>query len=370
MLEGLFLDNNFALDKSILNMGNLGRIKNVIAKARAGKPITLGFLGGSITAGSGSGEGKPYVRCVSEFWQESFPMSEITMVNAGIGATGSILGVFRMEKDVLSSKPDVLVIDHSVNDNGDEGRLPGSTKQTYECVIRRGLASGAAVVPICFCSQNGASQRDMNLLLAKNYDLPFISVTDGIYEALIASGKYPWSDYSKDSVHPNAEGHRMAAELLINYFKKAMNDEFASPDDRHHIPAPLFGDAYMNTEFLGVADIIPMSNGNFEEGGFGFGQFKGGWRSEDVGEPITFNLKGCKRVHIAYVRDVSPLAGKLEVEANGEKTVIDTSFEGGWGSYAETKLVFDSEKSQDVSLKIGNITEGKRIALLRIMIAK
>ncbi len=152
MLEGLFSDNNFALEKSLLNLGNLGRIKNVIEKARSGKPITLAFLGGSITAGSGAGEGKPYVVCVSDFFKESFPMSEITVVSEGIGATGSILGVFRMEKDALSKNPDVLIIDHSVNDNGDEVRLPGSTKQTYECVIRRGLMSGAAVVPICFCS--------------------------------------------------------------------------------------------------------------------------------------------------------------------------------------------------------------------------
>ncbi len=370
MIEGLFADNNFALEKSLLNFGNFGRIKNVIEKARSGKPITLAFLGGSITEGAGAGEGKNYVRCVSDFWQESFPLCEITSINAGIGATGSILGVFRMERSVLSQKPDVLVIDHSVNDNGDEGRLPGSTRQTYECVIRRGLMSGAAVVPICFCLQDGACQRDMNLQLAKHYDLPFISVTDGVYEALVASGKYPWSDYSVDTVHPNAHGHKMAAELLINYFKKAMADESVNPTDEYEIPAPLFGESYMDTEFLAAADITPISMGDFKEGDFGFGQFKGGWICENVGNPIVFSLKNCKRVHVAYVREVSPLAGVAEITANGENHRIDSYFADGWGDYSETSLVFDSEKSEDVTLSIKNISEGKRFAILRILVAR
>ncbi len=210
----------------------------------------------------------------------------------------------------------------------------------------------------------------MNLELANHYDPPFISVTDGIYEALIASGKYPWSNYSRDSVHPNAEGHKMVAELLINYFKKAMADEDAKPTHEHEIPTPLFGESYMDTKFLGAADVNPVSMGSFKEGDFGFHQFKGGWANENVGDPIVFSLKNCKRVHVAYVRDVSPLAGIAEVTVNGETCKIDSSFEGGWGNYAETRLIFDSAKNEDVTLKIKNISEGKRFSLLRIMISR
>ena len=370
MLEGLFANNNFALEKSVLNIGNLGRIKNVINKARNGEPVTIVYLGGSITQGAGSGDGKPYVRWTSEFWQETFPESELTWINAGLGATGSILAVLRMDKSVIEAKPDILVIDHSVNDVGDEGRVPGSTKQTYECVIRKGLLAGAAVVPICFCNQAGCSNRDMNLELAKYYDLPFISVDDGIYDSLIRSGKYQWSDYSGDSVHPNAEGHKMVAELLINYIKKAMDDESVKPTAEHEVPTPLFGDAYMNTEFLASEDITPVSMGDFTEGDFGFGQFKGGWICEDAGEPIVFSLKNCKIVHIAYVRDISPLAGTAEVTVNGKVYNFESSFEGGWGRYAITQQVFCSENGEDVTLSIKSTSEGKRFALLRIMIAR
>ncbi|MBQ8208636.1 MAG: hypothetical protein IJZ89_07885 [Clostridia bacterium] len=370
MINGLYANDNAALKASLINVGDLSRIKNVISKAKAGKPITLGFLGGSITQGSGSTDGMHYVRYTTDFWKETFPGSEITCVNAGMGATGSILGVFRMEKDVLSAKPDVLVIDHSVNDNGDESRVPGSTKQTYECVIRRGLLSGAAVVPLCVCSSDGNSQRDMNLELAKHYDLPFVSMFDGIYEPLIKSGKYNWSSYSNDSVHPNPAGHPMLAELLKYYFKLALDDESEIGDINKPLPTPLFGQSYMNTEMLDGSTLIPDSYGAFKVGNTDFYQFKGGWTSEGGGDAMTFVLKDCKVVHIAYVKNPAENSGTATVTANGEIYEVDTFFKNGWGKYAETKRIFASNVPADVTVSIKPNDEGKIFPLLRVMVAR
>ena len=44
----------------IVNCGNWYRIKKVMRKAKSGEPITVGFLGGSITQGSLSSE---YTNC-------------------------------------------------------------------------------------------------------------------------------------------------------------------------------------------------------------------------------------------------------------------------------------------------------------------
>ncbi len=368
MINTLFENNNAALKASIVNLGSLYRIKKVILKAKRGEPITLGFLGGSITAGSGAGDGKNYVRCVYDFWSDTFPKSEATCVNAGIGATGSILGVFRMEKDVLLKKPDLLFIDHSVNDNGDEARVPGSTRETYESVIRRGILSGAAVVPVCVCNRDGSSQRELNLQIAKHYNLPFISMVDGIYEPLIKTGKYPWSDYSGDSVHPNATGHRMLGELLIHYIKTAIEIESDSSSDGQ-IPPPLFGDSYMDTEMLDGCSLIPKDYGSFSVGNMNFSQFKGGWISDECGKPMIFHLNHCKKIHIAFVKSIYESAGSATVRIGEDEFLIDSSFAGGWGNYAETKLVFSSEKPKDVTLSITPNEKGKIFALLRIMIA-
>lgn len=368
MIEDLYLNNNEALSASLVNIGNLSRIKAVMAKAREGKPVTLGFLGGSITAGAGALEGMHYVRYTTDFWKSAFPDSEITCVNAGLGATGSILGVFRMDKDVLSAKPDVLVVDHSVNDNGDEPLVPGGTKHTYEAVIRRAILAGAAVVPICFCNEGGISKQETDLEIARRYDIPFVSMVDGIYKPLIASGKREWREYSPDSVHPNSEGHRMAAELLINYFKLAMSDK--GNDVKYTIPKQLFGALYMNTEMLDGRMAMPVSYGAFEVKDLDFYQFRGGWSTEEAGEPIVFELHGCRCVHIAHLREPSELAGKATVSVNGEELEADAFFENGWGKYAKTLCVFSSDKATDVTLSVRPTEKGKRFALLRVMVAR
>nr|MCR5309814.1 SGNH/GDSL hydrolase family protein [Lachnospiraceae bacterium] len=42
------------IDKSVLNKGNVHRLKEALEKARAGQEVTLGFIGGSITQGAGA----------------------------------------------------------------------------------------------------------------------------------------------------------------------------------------------------------------------------------------------------------------------------------------------------------------------------
>ncbi len=368
MKNGLYINENLPLRSSLKALGNTFRIKKVIERAKKGESITLGFFGGSITAGSGAGEGKNYVRCVTDYFKEKFPDAEIKCVNAGIGATGSRLGVFRIEGDVLTAKPDILVIDHSVNDNGDETRSPGSTNQTYECVIRKALLSGAAVVPLCVCNREGVCQQDMNFALAAHYDLPFISMLDGIYMPLIKSGHYAWEDYSGDSVHPNAEGHAMLAELICNYFETVLTDECVAVE--YKIPDPLFGDRYMNTEMLDGSSLLPDALGAFRVGDAGFHQFKGGWIAEDKGESMRFTLKGCREVLIAFVREPNEKAGSVLIEANGKGTEINSFFKNGWGRYAETCSVFSSEQSEDVEIALMPIEKGKRFALLRILVVK
>ena len=69
---------------------------------------------------------------VADWWQTRFPSSAVTLVNAGIGATGSDIGTFRVKKDVIEKDPDFVVVEFAVNDAGlkqryvrkDDGRRP------------------------------------------------------------------------------------------------------------------------------------------------------------------------------------------------------------------------------------------------------
>lgn len=39
------------IERSLLSMGDAGRIRRVVEKARAGEPVTIAYIGGSITQG-------------------------------------------------------------------------------------------------------------------------------------------------------------------------------------------------------------------------------------------------------------------------------------------------------------------------------
>lgn len=74
------------LKKGVVNRGNLYRISCAMKKAMDGKPVTVGFLGGSITQGCLSSSPETcYAYLVYKWWCESFPGSRVTYVNAGIG---------------------------------------------------------------------------------------------------------------------------------------------------------------------------------------------------------------------------------------------------------------------------------------------
>ena len=93
-------------EKAQSNRGNRNRIINVFKKAMAGESITVGFLGGSITQGcAATSYDKCYAFKVFEWFKNSFPLSDVKYINAGIGATDSQFGCARAQDDLLSKKP-------------------------------------------------------------------------------------------------------------------------------------------------------------------------------------------------------------------------------------------------------------------------
>ncbi|MBR4259400.1 MAG: SGNH/GDSL hydrolase family protein, partial [Kiritimatiellae bacterium] len=65
-------------------------VGNFIAKLKAGKPVTVAYLGGSITEMSG------WRNMTTDWLRKTYPAAEVEEVHAAIGGTGSGLGVFRL----------------------------------------------------------------------------------------------------------------------------------------------------------------------------------------------------------------------------------------------------------------------------------
>ena len=129
------MKNLINYENAVVNAGDDSHILSVMQRALNGEKLTLAFLGGSITQGClATTPESCYAGLTYKWWKDNFPKANFTYVNAGIGGTTSHLGVARVEEDVLSHKPDFLIIEFSVNDDNN-----AHFQETYEGLVRRVL---------------------------------------------------------------------------------------------------------------------------------------------------------------------------------------------------------------------------------------
>lgn len=103
-------------------------IGHVLGKLRAGKPVKIAYLGGSITEIDG------WRRLSREWLQARYPSSAIGEIAAAIGGTGSSLGVFRVGEDALAHDPDLLFVEFATNDSSE---APETIWRNFEGIVRQ-----------------------------------------------------------------------------------------------------------------------------------------------------------------------------------------------------------------------------------------
>ena len=186
----------------------------VFARARVGEPLRAVAIGGSITQ---AGEG-----WIGGWLRDQFPCNAVTMYNAGMSATGSDLAVFRLERDVISCQPDLVLIEFAVNDGG----LSDADAIRYleSLVVRlKSLPKAPAIVFIEAAAKEG-SLRTRHQQVARYYGLLDIDLQQAV-DAQLLKEHLPWSELMADDVHPNEKGHafysRVIAEKLAPFIEQA-----------------------------------------------------------------------------------------------------------------------------------------------------
>ena len=104
------------------------------AKAESGAPVTVAYLGGSITEMNG------WRNLTTEWLRKEYPKAKIKEVAAAIGGTGSDLGVFRVGHDALSHDPDLLFVEFATNDRGKSSE---TIVRQIEGIVRQAWAKNA-----------------------------------------------------------------------------------------------------------------------------------------------------------------------------------------------------------------------------------
>ena len=197
------------------------------------------FLGDSITQG-GDGHDKGYVRLIRKTLAEKHPDLELEVIGAGISGNKVPDLQRRLEKDVISKKPTIVVIYIGINDvwHGENDPAKGTMPDAFEAglkdVIGKCQAAGAQVV-ICTPSVIGEKTDGSNGLdekldqysnisrgIAKELKLPLCDLRKAFADHLKEQNKDNKAQgiLTGDRVHLNDTGNKFVADTMLAVLDK------------------------------------------------------------------------------------------------------------------------------------------------------
>ncbi len=202
-------------------------------KAKAGEHLTVSFFGASLTWGSNaSDQGTTSYRArVAQFLEKKYPDAHFTFRDGAIGGTGSQIAVFRLERDALRYKPDMLFLDFTAND--DIYSDNPESLASYESIIRRTLQQGVPIVQVIFPFQwnvQNVTQEQIDSYkrlvahkeLSKYYNTAVGDAVSLIFQKLEAGETTIKDVWPLDGVHPHDQGYIYFAEAAINAMEAAI----------------------------------------------------------------------------------------------------------------------------------------------------
>ncbi|HPA17407.1 MAG TPA: GDSL-type esterase/lipase family protein [Verrucomicrobiae bacterium] len=338
-------------------------LPNFFAKLKRGGNVRIGYLGGSITAQDGW---RPKSR---DWFQQKYPGAKVEEINAAIGGTGSDLGVFRLRRDVLDAKPDLLFVEFAVNDGG------APVEQIHRCMegIVRQTWNALPETDTCFVYtvhesmlrdlQAGKFPRSASAMetVAEHYGIPTIHMALEVARLekegkLVFKGAKPKTDaeraalgdkilFSPDGVHPYTDaGHQLYLEAVARSMEKLAR---VGRTGRHSLGEPLRVDNWegaalvpLNTKLLqgewtklGADDPVAK---RFSK------RLPELWKASRAGASITVRFRGTA---LAVYDIVGPDCGQVEVSVDGKALGKQARFDAYCTYHRLAKLVVAADLS-------------------------
>ena len=338
-----------------------GRLKAVFQKAACGQDLTIGAIGGSVTEALASSDPlkASYGGLLTQWMQEQFPCIRVRFVNAGLGATGSVIGVHRAADQLFPYEPDIVLVDFSVNDPETRQAAEGYESLLFRCLTAKKSPAVICVSMIDFRESEFGSNFSQGLHedIARYYGVPLISIKDGI-RPLVYEGNIAPERYWPDKVHPNDSGHRKIFAFLKDYFQRVLTA--AGSASEYPLPRePLFGRRFVEGDLLTNQKIQPLSLGSFRVDNEAFYRLPYGWRYDGFGrEPLVFQTR-TRAIGLLYqmVNDGAHGKAKVIVTDNDvgkewPSQTISCDFRGGWGCYPEYRMLACGEEKHMYTVEI------------------
>ncbi len=308
-------------------------IRNTIDKLAKGGEVRVAYLGGSITAQNG------WRVKMTDWFGRTFKRPRIREINAAIGGTGSGLGVFRLDHDVLRHKPDLLFVEFAVNDGG---ASPEDIWRGMEGIVRKTWRHDP-MTDIVFVYtfrvgyekdlDKGLCPRSMSAmeLLADHYEIPTINMAQHVAELArkgklqfdTRDGKKPPSDasvilFSNDGVHPLDAGHELYKQVITGAIIRMT--ECKLPRGPHELGAPFIADNWERARWVPLQPSMLSNGWKRMDRSKGLAKRFGRrmpelWEAGKPGETIAFKFKGT----MAKLYDLlGPDGGQVMITVDGK----------------------------------------------------
>lgn len=165
-----------------------------------------------------------YPHLLHRIIKERFPFAVTNVIVTAIGGENAVRGAERFERDVLTHKPDLLIIDYGLNDRGsglDEARI------AWETMIRQALEQEIKIILCTPTWDNTYYAQDENWFKLIQHAEQIRKLADqyniGLADSFAAFQRHV--SCSEDLVqylshvnHPTKAGHQLVAAEIAKYF--------------------------------------------------------------------------------------------------------------------------------------------------------
>lgn len=298
-------------------------------RALAGERLNAVFLGGSLTWGAQSTDPQlaSYRALISRKLEDTYPAARFRFWDAAIGGTGSQLAAFRLERDVLARRPDLVFLDFTVND-GPHSAPDADKLAAYESLVRRLVGSGVPVVQALLAVKKDilpdAPPRPLDAAhraVAEAYGLPTGDAV-ALMRERVASGQADpdtlWS-VPPDATHPGDAGYALYAEAVWQAFAGAVAEKRVC-----RVPERiLHADTYMAVNRARLSALAPLPAGwrvgQPHRNAVAHDFVMSRWLDDvsiatDGAEPLRLSVRAR---NVLLFGEGTPLSGRYEVRVDG-----------------------------------------------------
>ena len=186
----------------------------------AGQPVRIVCFGDSITGVYyHTGGRRAWCDLLGVALNRIYPKGTIEMINAGISGNNTAAALKRMEADVLSHNPQLVVVMFCMNDVA--GLTPEAFQANLTEIVRRARDQGAEVILMTPNSIYPDDPRRPPSLVVQYVEIVrqvgrelSVPVADCFraYEEIRDIDRRAWVHLMSDTLHPNMRGHKLFAE--------------------------------------------------------------------------------------------------------------------------------------------------------------